>query len=164
MDAFIDTFHIDWKIIIAQAVNFVVVLVILQFLVLKPLKKVMSERTAKIEKGLEDAKKNSQILSSTKEEYEKVIAQAKQEANDLFQEAKKEAEAKKTQMLDDAKAQVASMIETGKKTLESEKSRMMEEVKTEIVDLTIQATEKILKSASNGKVDESVIKNINNLG
>lgn len=163
MDAFIDTFHIDLKIIIAQAVNFVVVLFILQLLILKPLKKVMSERASKIEQGLEDAKKNSEILSTTKEEYEKIIAEAKQSANNLFQEAKKEAELKKTKMLDDAKDQVAVMIETGKKTLESEKDRMMQEVKTEIVNLAVSATEKILKETSGGKVDEQITKNISKI-
>ncbi len=163
MDAFIDTFHIDWKIIIAQAINFVVVLFILQLLLLKPLKKMMSERTSKIEQGLEDAKKNSEILASSVKEYEEIIAKAKLEANELFQKGKIEAEAKKTELIDAAKAQVASMIETGQKTLESEKARMMQEVKTEIVQLTISSVEKILKETSNGKVDEAIIKNISKI-
>ena len=54
MDSIINTFHIDWKIIIAQAVNFGIVFVVLYIFALKPLNKLMAERAEKIKKGVED--------------------------------------------------------------------------------------------------------------
>ncbi len=76
MESFITTFHIDWKILIAQGVNFVIIFALLYFFALKPLKKVMSERTHTIEKGIEDAKHSALLISSTQKEYEEVIAKA----------------------------------------------------------------------------------------
>ena len=55
MDSIISTFHIDWKIIIAQAINFVIVFAVLYFYALKPLSKLMKERSEKISQGLDDA-------------------------------------------------------------------------------------------------------------
>lgn len=95
MDSFISTFHIDWKIIIAQVINFAIVLFVLQFLALKPIKKLMKERTERIEGGLTDAAKNSEILKNTKKEYDEVIAKARTEAHEIFQDGKREAEEKK---------------------------------------------------------------------
>jgi F-type H+-transporting ATPase subunit b len=146
MESIISTFHIDWKIIIAQAVNFGVVFVVLYIFALKPLSKLMKERSEKIDKGIADAKANAEMLEKTNTEYEKALAKARAEANAIFQEGKKEAEAKKAVMLDDAKKQVAEIIENGRKTLESEKAQMVEEAKKDITTLATLAAEKILAS------------------
>ena len=108
MESFISTFHIDWKILIAQAINFGIIFAVLYFFALKPLKKVMSERTNVIEKGIKDAKHNAELIASTQKEYEKVIADAKAEAHTLFQEGKKEAESKKAEMM--AKASIMGAL------------------------------------------------------
>ena len=163
MDSFITTFHIDWKIIIAQAINFLIVFSVLYFLALKPLKKLMSERTGKIEKGIEDAKTNSEVLSNTKKAYDEVLVNARAEAQVIFQEGKSEAEAKKAEMLETAKKEVDNMISNGKKILESEKAKIIEEAKGEIVSLVVKATEKLLESHNNESFEKEAIKQIKNI-
>jgi len=146
MDSIIATFHIDWKIIIAQAINFGVVFVVLYIFALKPLSKLMAERSEKIGKGIDDAKTNAALLTKTQAEYDAMLAKAQVEANKIFQEGKKESEAKKTLMLEDAKKEVALVVENGKKTLEVEKVKMVEDAKKEIVNLAMLATEKLISS------------------
>jgi F-type H+-transporting ATPase subunit b len=160
MDSFIETFHIDWKIIIAQAINFAIVLFVLQHLALKPLKKLMKERTDRIEGGLSDATKNAELLKSTKEEYNTVLLSAKAEAHEIFQSGKKEAEIKKTEMLEEASREVETMIINGKKILEAEKARMIEEAKSEIVSLVVKATEKLLEGNDNSEYENKTIKKL----
>jgi F-type H+-transporting ATPase subunit b len=146
MDSIISTFHIDWKIIIAQAINFGVVFVVLYFFSLKPLSKLMEERSEKIARGMDDAKVNAALVEKTRGEYNDALLKARAEANKIFQDGKKEAEKKKTEMLEAAKVEVTTVIENGKKMLEAEKMKMIEEAKKEIVSLTMLATEKILSS------------------
>jgi F-type H+-transporting ATPase subunit b len=161
MDSFITTFHIDWKIIIAQAVNFVIVLAVLYYFALKPLKKLMSERENRIAGGLEDAKRNALMLEKTQKEYDAIVAKARVEAHDIFQAGKKEAEAKKAEMIGAAQADVAHMIESGKKSLETEKVKMVEEAKKEIVSLVVKATEKLLEDHDDESFDDKQVKKIN---
>jgi len=163
MDSFISTFHIDWKILIAQAVNFAIIFIVLYAFALKPLKKIMSERTRVIEKGIRDAKENAELITSTRTEYESVIAKAREEAHALFQEGKKEAEAKRALMMEQAQMEVDAMIASGKKSLESEKAKMVEEAKGEIVSLVVAATEKVLHDQADKSISEKAIKKINNL-
>jgi F-type H+-transporting ATPase subunit b len=160
MDSFINAFHIDLKIIIAQAVNFVVVLLILHFILIKPLKKVMAERSKKIEQGIEDAKCNADALRATKDEYTKIINEAKSEANKIFQEGKSQAEAKKAEMLEKAVADVENLVSNGKKALEREKVAMVEEARKEIVSLVVAATEKLLSDEADTKLDAKLTKRI----
>ncbi|MFA5773295.1 MAG: F0F1 ATP synthase subunit B [Candidatus Paceibacterota bacterium] len=163
MDSLITTFHIDWKIIIAQVINFGIVFVVLYMFALKPLKKLMSEREEKITKGVTDAKDNAEMIVQTKKEYAEVINKARTEAHTIFQEGKKEADAKKAEMLENAKKEVDTMIQSGKKTLESEKVKIIEEAKKEIVSLVVLATEKVLKDNKDIEINEKIVKQINNM-
>ena len=151
MESIITTFHIDWHIIIAQAINFAIVLIVLYIFALKPLSKLMRERSEKIAKGIDDAKCNAEILEAGKVEYEAALAKARAEANTIFQTGKKEAEAKRAEMLETAKTEVKTMIDSGKKTLEAEKTKMVEEARQEVVALIVEATKKML----DGRADES---------
>ena len=160
MDSFINTFHIDWKIIIAQSINFVVVLFVLNFLIVKPLKKLMKERSETIAGGLDDASKNKELLKNTKKEYDEVLSKAKEEAHIIFQEGKKEAEEKKKIMIENAKEEVDNMIIAGKKSLESEKAKIIEEAKQEIVSLVVKATEKLLESHNNEDFNKKALDQI----
>ena len=146
MDSIISTFHIDWKIIIAQAVNFGIVFLVLYMFALKPLSKLMKERSEKIGKGIDDAKTNAVVLAKTQAEYDEALIKAKSEANKIFQDGKKEAEAKQAAMLEEAKKEVDGIITNGKKILEAEKVKMVDDAKKEIVALTMLATEKLIKS------------------
>jgi F-type H+-transporting ATPase subunit b len=160
MDSLITTFHIDWKIIIAQVINFGLVFLVLYLFALKPLKKLMTEREEKIAKGVTDAKENAELIENTKKEYDEVLNKARSEAHNIFQEGKKEAEIKKAEMMELAKKDVDNMVLSGKKVLESEKAKIIEEAKQEIVSLVVKATEKLLESNPDEKFDEKVINKI----
>ncbi|MBP6866122.1 MAG: ATP synthase F0 subunit B [Candidatus Pacebacteria bacterium] len=148
MEALISTFHIDWKLMVAQIINFAVVFAALYLLAAKPLKKLIQERTEEITTGLLSGKENQTLLENTKKEYEAVLLKARNEAHELLQETKIEANAKKAEMLEVAKSEVATIIENGKKTLEAEKTKMVNEAKNEVASLVIQATEKVLQEKS----------------
>ncbi len=144
MSSIISTFHLDWKIIIAQIFNFAIVFVVLYIYAIKPLNKLMSERSDKISKGIGDAKNNEIILQATKIESEKIINQAKFEAQNILKKIKKEGEDKKIKMLQETKNEMGIILEQNKKNLEVEKIKMISEAKKEIVSLVIKTTEKLL--------------------
>ena len=163
MESIINTFHIDWKIIVAQIFNFGVVFVVLYIYAIKPLSKLMKERSEKINKGIEDAKSNAEILNNTKTEYEEVLVKARSEAHKIFQEGKKEAEEKKALMIDEAKKEVAVIIENSKKNLENEKVKMVKDAKDEITSLSIKIAEKILGEKISGSFNDKTIKELDNI-
>ncbi|MEK7588214.1 MAG: F0F1 ATP synthase subunit B [Patescibacteria group bacterium] len=163
MEALISTFHIDWKLMIAQIINFILVFLALYFLAAKPLKKIIQERTEEITTGLLNGKENAVLLENTKKEYEAVLVQARNDAHKLLQDTKKEAGVKKTEMMEEAKKEVAVMIENGKKSLEAEKTKMLTEAKKEIVSLIVQTTEKVIGSKVDGAYEAKVVKELNNI-
>lgn len=157
MDSLISTFHLDLKLIIAQLVNFTVVAVVLWFFALKPLIKVMSERTKTIEKSLSDAKKIEDRLAKTEAEKRQILEVTKKEAAGILEETNKKAEVNKKEMVDKAKSEIEKLVEKGKYQLASDREKMLSEVKAQVADLVIDATKKVLGEALTKDVDKKVI-------
>lgn len=146
MDSIISTFHIDWKIIIAQAVNFAVVFVVLYVYALKPLSKLMSERADKIAKGVDDAKKSDELLKKANEEYKQNEIKLRQVSIDAQKELNKELEQLRAKNLEKIKGDNAEWEKKRKEQFEADKKALVDEAKGEIIALAMAATEKVLKS------------------
>jgi F-type H+-transporting ATPase subunit b len=157
MDSLISTFHLDLTLIIAQLFNFAVVALVLWFIALKPLIKVMTERTTKIEKSLADAKKIEERLAKTEAEKRQIIDATKKEAANILEETNKKAEASKKEMVEKAKSEIETLISKGKQQIGSEKEKMISEVKAELADLVVAVTQKVLGEAMTKDVDKKVV-------
>src|SRR3989338_8171266 len=92
MQEFINTFHIDWKLMIAQLFNFAIVFLVFYFLAAKPLKKLMKERGEKIENGLLDAKAGAELLQKATLEYEENTIKLRKFSIEAQKELKKDLE------------------------------------------------------------------------
>jgi F-type H+-transporting ATPase subunit b len=149
---------LDWKLFIAQLINFAVVLFVLWKWVFKPLGKKLEERSAKIEQSINQSaeveKKLVEAESFRQAEMEKVRA----EANAAIAQAQKNAEKAKEQIMAEAKANSDKMLEQTKKEIESERIKLMAEVREEAATLVVAATEKILREKIDVKKDEQLIK------
>ena len=158
MDQLISTFHIDAKLLIAQAVNFGLVVFVLYKFAYKPLLRHMNDRSAIIEKGLDDAKKAQEELENTKKFQEEKIQEAKTEAKKIFEDAQKQADKNKNETIASAKQAAEKVVIKAKEQIAFEKERMLKEVKEEVLSLVIMATEKVLEQKVDGKIDDDLIK------
>lgn len=145
MQEFIETFHIDWKIMLAQIVNFGLVFLALYVLAAKPLRKVIKERGEEISKGLEDAKINAELKKKAEAEYEEAMTRARKDTQAMHDEAKKDIEKARAEAVEKTKADTDAVVLAGKKSLEAEKIKMVEDAKREVASLVISATEKVLR-------------------
>ncbi len=146
MDSIISTFHIDWKIIIAQAINFSIVLVVLYIYALKPLSKLMSERSEKIEKGIEEAKKSDELFKKATEEYDKNTIKLRQISIDAQKELNKDLEKLRAENIERIKKDNEEYAKKRMEQMQIDKQALIESAKGEIVSLATLAAEKILSS------------------
>ena len=71
---------IDWKLLLAQAVNFAVLFWVLRRYAYQPMLDFLEKRTIKIEQGLKDAEKATLKLSEIEAQEKKVLGAAQKEA------------------------------------------------------------------------------------
>jgi len=164
MDELVKTFHIDFKLLIAQAINFGVVVWVLYKFAYKPLLKNMNERNEVIKRGLEDAKVAQQHLEKAEDEREKRIIEAKSEAKKILEESKQQAEKNKADMVANAEKETEYIVMQAKKQIEKEKEKMVQDVKKEIGQLVVESTQKVLaKQLDEGSQKEIIGQSIKNI-
>lgn len=160
MESLIETFHIDWKLLLAQIINFSVVFAVLYWFAFKPLAKVMADRADKIAKGLADAKAAEEKLVETQAEFNKTVAEAKKQASVILEKAARDAEEKKQQTITKAKEEIGAIISQEKQKIQAEKNQTLKELKKEVADLVVESVAKILEEKVDSKKDKELIKKI----
>ena len=143
--------------ILAQIINFAVVFFVLYKFALKPLKKLMDERSATISGGLDNAKKQEELLKAQQEQYDQTLAQARADAQAIMKEVKKDAEEKRAQILATAGDESKAIFESGKKQLADEKAKMLDEAKKELVTLIVSSTEKVIGENMSEKIEAKLV-------
>ena len=137
-----------------QLVNFVIVIAILWFLILRPLVRVLEERKKIVDESIVNAKKVETEVQETNKRYQQKMEEATVKANAVVAKAQTDAEVVAKEVSAKAKKEVAGFIEKGKQTIESERDKMLEEVKKDVVEMVIESTEKVLQGAIDEKLDE----------
>ena len=148
---------LDLKILIAQLINFSVLLFVLWRYGYRPLLKFMEERKSKIEKGVEDARLATEKLNEAEKKGKNTIITAKKEALAIIDKAKQKAELKQKEIVALAKEEVAKSIQTGKEKIKQERTEVMKGVKNELADLVILALEKVLEEKIDATKDKLLI-------
>ncbi len=153
----IGLFGLNWKLFLAQLVNFAIVLFVLWKWVFKPVVSGMEARTKKIEDSLNTADK----VNKEKEEFDQwkstEMSSARQEAAAIITEAKKTATQTKDQILEQARTEQQQILEQSKNELEKQKQQMILEAKGEVANLVIESTEKLLRAKLDTKADTKLI-------
>ncbi len=88
----VQLFGLNWKLFLAQLINFSVVLFVLWKWVFRPVAKGLADRTTKIENSLAEAERIAAERETFDSWKDKEMAQVRQEANQIIVEAKAAAE------------------------------------------------------------------------
>lgn len=153
----IGMFGINWKLFLAQLVNFGIVLLVLWKFVWKPVTSGLSERSEKIEQSLLEAQKITEDRLTFDSWKQGEMAEVRKEAAGIITEAKQQAEQLKAETVRATAAEQSRVIEQAQKRLEQEKATMLESAKSELADIVVQATSTILKEKMNPEKDKELI-------
>jgi F-type H+-transporting ATPase subunit b len=145
MQALLDAFGIDWKLLIAQAVNFGILFVALWLLLYRPVMKALDERRALVAKGVEDAKKAEEKLKGADSEASSIVGKADEEAAALLSFARETATAEKARIVKEAEERAAKIAQEAEARAAETAARARKESEKEIAALAILAAEKVLK-------------------
>ena len=135
---------INLPVLIAQTVNFVVLLIILRLVLYKPVLRMLDERRERIREGLsaaergreqaEQANRDAQAqIDAARREGQQIVAQAQQVALRLQEDARQQAQ-----------RQGEAMLERARSEIQLERDAAIAELRREFADLTIAAAEKVI--------------------
>lgn len=151
---------IDWKLLIAQLVNFALLFFLLRKFLFRPILKILDDRRARIAKSLSDAQKIEEELAKLEEKKEKELKRAQEEGQRLLGEVK----LVRDKLLEEAKSQATleaqRVLEKAQKQIAVEHAQMYRNLKKEIATLTLLAAEKLISQKLSEQKNEDFIKDI----
>ena len=151
-------FGLNWKLFIAQLINFGIILFVLWKWVFGPLGKKLEERSDKIEKSLKQAEEIEEKHRQAEQARLAEIEKAYKEAGSIIEAAQKTANQTKDQIIAEAKQASERLQAQTKQQLQDEKAKLLQEVRQEAANMVVAATEKIIRQKLDPKKDEQLIK------
>lgn len=140
-----------------QALNLLILLFALHFIIFKPILKLLDERAKKIQEGLENADKAKKELEETTMIRKDMIKSAQVESQEMIEKGRKAGEEVKATIIQDAHKEAAMIIEKAQKVAEAEKANAMKELREEAAHIVLKATEKFLREKLNPEKDAKLI-------
>ncbi len=145
MDALLHAFGIDWKLLIAQAVNFGILFVALWLLLYKPVMKTLDERQKLVEKGVQDAKEAQVKRENADTEAASIIGTADKEAEELVRNARMSAAEEKQRLVAEAQMRADQIAKDAQARATEEVAKAKRESEKDIARLALLAAEKVLR-------------------
>lgn len=151
---------IDGRILLAQFVNFAVLMWVLWRYAYKPVFKILEERREKVNKSMDDAEKAALRLQEAEKESEKMIISARQESIKILEDAQIKAKERQQEIIDHAQGEISILMEKERSKLKAEKASSFEQLKNEVSSLVMSSLKKFLEDQLDSKKDQVIVEKI----
>ena len=152
-------FGIQPTLLLAQIVNFLIILFLLKKFFYKPIIKMLEDRKKRIEESLKNAQLIEEKLKKTAEKSILILQTAQKNSQDLLDSAKKEAE----RITDEAAVEGRKIIEEAltqaQIQIEAERLKMQKQLEKETINLVVEVVKKVLGRTLRGKEKQELTKN-----
>lgn len=145
MEELLQNLGIKWQLLLAQIVNFCVLLFLLKKFLYKPMIKFLRERREAIEQGVERSEIAKKQFKEFREMQAQELAKTREEAHKVIEEAKRRAEDVKNQILLEAKNQTEILFKRAEKDIELLKKQRLLEAERELGMMAVQGMEYLIR-------------------
>ena len=146
--------------LVAQILNFLILLFILKKFAYKPLLAMMESRRNKVISDLENAEKSRLAAEQLRADYEKQLAQVRVEAQVILDRANKIATETREEILTQARAEQERLLTAARDQIAREQQKALAEVRSEVANLSILVATQILGASMDSNKDKAIIENV----
>ncbi len=154
----LENFGVQPVLLLAQLVNFVILLFLLKKFAYKPIMKVLDERKHKIETSVKQAQEIQKQLEETKASQKNIIAGAEEESTKIIEETKEAAKKLQEETLAETSKKVEEVLLKNKEALSLEREKMVSEVKESMANLVAETTKRVLNKTLTNTDNEDLVK------
>jgi F-type H+-transporting ATPase subunit b len=147
-------------LIIAQVLNFAVLMLLLWLFAYKPVMRKMDERAKRIKESLEQAETIKQQSALAEKEMASRLEEAGLEGRRLVEQAMTSGEAVRQKALVEARQEADKLLARARGEINQERDEVIGEIRREFADLTMLATEKVIKRSLDKESQRQLIDDV----
>ena len=143
--------------ILAQILNFLILVVILRAVAYKPVARLLQQRSDKIRNDLEQADADKKAAEQTLAQYKAQLADAQKKAQTIVEKANVTARQEHDAAVAETRKEIERMKQTAQAEIENERNRAFEEMKSQIVTLSLAAAGKVVSKNLDTKENDKLV-------
>lgn len=156
MSTLIAKLGIEWKILIAQVVNFGILFFVLRHFLYKPILKMLDKRRKELLKDKEARALLVEKINGLEKTREEMLQKTRKESAEIIKAAETAAAKMRDGMIEETKREAERARLAAKRAVEEERQTAMREVKGEIGALVADAISKSLGDILDEKTEEKL--------
>jgi F-type H+-transporting ATPase subunit b len=147
---------------IFSVINFTVLMVVLVYLLYRPIQGILEQRTQRISNDLNEAQKSKETWEQKQREAKMALEKASSEAAAMVERARSEAEKLREEIIGKARQEAEDLRQRTQAEIERAKKAARDELREGAVTLAISAASKAIGSKMNAEINESLIRGVLN--
>jgi len=148
---------VDWFTVIAQIVNFLVLVVLLKVFLYDRIVRVMDERQQKIASRLEEAKKKKAEAEKEAASYQQKNRELDEKRADMLKQAKSDADQHRDQLMQEAREEVQRQKAQWQEAIEQEKAGLIEQLRQQVSRQVCEISRRALADLADLQVQEQMM-------
>jgi len=143
--------------ILAQILNFLILVIILRAVAYKPVARLLQQRTDKIRGELDKAAADRKAAEQTLADYKSQLADAHKKAQEIVEKANVTARQEHDAAVAETRREIERMKLSAQAEIESERNRAFDEMKSQIVSLSLAAANKVVSKNVDTKENDKLV-------
>lgn len=143
--------------LIAQIVNFLILVIILRALAYKPVARMLEQRSQKIQSDIDKAESDRKKAEDTLVQYKQKLSEANIKAQEIVDKAEKVARDEHDAAINATKQEIEQMKKTAEEDIKRDRERIASQLRGEVVSLSLAAAGKLLAKNIDSKENERLI-------
>ncbi len=153
---------INLNYLIAQIVNFGIMLFLLNRFLYKPVLNMLETRKNKVRESLAEADRVRQEAAEAQERYQRELEAARRESQEAIQKAMQASERLREEILEKARQEAEEIKARAREEAEREREQILSSARDQIAELVILATERLVGQAVDEKAHHQLIEDVLN--
>ncbi len=149
---------IDWFTVVAQIVNFLILLALLKWLLFDRVVRAMDEREQKIASRLEDARHRQDEAAQRAERLEEERRELEAQREQMLQEAREEADGRRRELLREAREEVDRSRREWNRDLQRQQERFLGELSERAGEALQRAVRQALGELADADLQEGAVR------
>jgi len=150
--------QIDWFTVIAQIINFLVLVWLLKRFLYKPILNAIEERENKIASQLEDAESKKEEAEKEQDEFREKNEAFEHKKKELMKKAVEESEEKRQKLLEEARHEANEFRSQLKKSSEEVQKNLSQEIEQKVQQEVFSITRKTLSDLASMDLEEQTVR------
>jgi F-type H+-transporting ATPase subunit b len=160
----VEKLGINWGLLIAQIFNVALLVWLLTRFLYQPVLNMLSERTERIQKSLQDAEQVKEQLAHAKQDYDAELARARQEAAAILAQAQERAKLQEQEIVVQARQEADRIRADAREQAAQEREQLLRDLKNQMAELVTLTASRVLGEELKSNHDRLIEESLASLG